>query len=103
MIGMQEGNVSPATAACCIHTHYGLEITGSFLFAGLYSAASESTTYYSPIVRNNGAGLGVIGALGAVSGGSGYVNGTYNGVALTGSASGFGAVATVVVSGGAVA
>ena len=61
MIGMQEGNFSPSTNACCIHTHYGLEITGSFTFAGLYSAASESTTYYSPIVRNNGAPLGVIG------------------------------------------
>jgi hypothetical protein len=40
--------------------------------------------------------------LGAVTGGSGYVNGTYNGVALTGSASGFGAVANIVISGGAV-
>ena len=65
MIGLQEGNTAPATIACCIHTHYGLEITGSFTFAGLYSAASESTTYYSPIVRNNGANLGVIGTLGA--------------------------------------
>ena len=102
MIGLQEGNPSPASVACCIHTHYGLEITGSFTFAGLYSAASESTTYYSPIIRNNGAALGVIGALGAVSGGSGYANGTYTGVALTGSATGSGALATVVVSGGAV-
>src|SRR5579863_7718041 len=33
MIGLQEGNISPATIACCIHTHYGLEITGSFTFA----------------------------------------------------------------------
>ncbi len=41
MIGLQEGNTAPATIACCIHTHYGLEITGSFTFAGLYSAASE--------------------------------------------------------------
>jgi hypothetical protein len=103
MIGLQEGNVSPASAACCIHTHYGLEITGSFTFAGLYSAASESTTYYSPIIRNNGAALGVVGSLGPVTGGSGYANGTYNGVALTGSATGFGAIANIVVSGGAVA
>lgn len=103
MIGLQEGNTAPATVACCIHTHYGLEITGSFTFAGLYSAASESTTYYSPIIRNNGASVGSIGSLGAVSGGAGYVNGTYNGVSLTGSANGQGAVANIVVSGGAVA
>lgn len=102
MIGLQEGNTSPATVACCIHTHYGLEITGSFSFAGLYSAASESTTYYSPIIRNNGASLGVIGAMGGVVGGSGYVNGAYTGVALSGSSTGRGAVANVVVSGGAV-
>ena len=102
MVGLQEGNTSPASAACCIHTHYGLEITGSYTFAGLYSAASESTTYYSPIVRNDGANLGVVGTLGAVSGGSGYINGTYSSVALTGSATGHGAIATVVVSAGAV-
>ena len=103
LIGFQEGNASPAANACCIHTHYGLEITGSFTFAGLYSAASESTTYYSPIVRNNGAGLGVVGALGSISGGSGYANGAYFNVSLTGSATGSGALANIVVSGGAIA
>ena len=102
MIGLQEGNIAPLTIACCIHTHYALEITGSFTFTGLYSAASESTTYYSPIIRNNGASLGVIGTLGAVTGGSGYVNGVYSGVTLSGSSTGVGAVATVTVSGGAV-
>ena len=102
MIGLQEGNTSPASVACCIHTHYGLEITGTFTFAGLYSAASESTTYYSPIIRNNGAPVGVIATLGAISGGSGYANGTYSNVALTGSLMGQGALANVVVSGGSV-
>lgn len=42
-----------------------------------------------------------IGSLGTVTGGSGYVNGTYFGVSLTGG-TGTGAVGTVVVSGGAV-
>lgn len=102
MIGMQEGNIAPATVACCIHTHYGLEITGSFSFAGLFSAASESTTYYSPIIRNNGASLGVIGALGTVSGGSGYTNGAYTGIVLSGSSTGAGAIANIIVSGGSV-
>ena len=103
MIGLQEGNTSPTTLACCIHTHYALEITGAFTFAGLYSAASESTTYFAPVIRNNGASLGVIGALGSVTGGSGYVNGVYSGVALSGSATGVGALATITVAGGAVA
>ena len=102
MIGLQEGNIAPASYACCIHTHYGLEIVGSFTFTGIYSAASESTTYYSPIVRNNGANLGVIGSLGAISGGSGYRNGVYTNVSLVGSATGVGAVATIQVSGGTV-
>lgn len=44
---------------------------------------------------------GMIGLLGAITGGSGYVNGTYGGVAFTGG-SGSGATATIVVSGGAV-
>lgn len=73
MIGLQEGNISPSNTACCIHTNYSLEITGSFTFSGIYSAAAESTTYYSPIVRNNGASLGVIGTLGTIAGGGGML------------------------------
>ena len=42
-----------------------------------------------------------IGSLGSVTGGSGYVNGTYFGVSLTGG-TGTGAVGTIVVSGGSV-
>jgi hypothetical protein len=102
MIGLQEGNLSPANTACCIHTHFALEITGSFTFAGVYSAASESTTYYSPIIRNNGASLGVIGSLGIFSGGTGYANGGYNNVPLSGSATGTGATANILVSGGSI-
>jgi hypothetical protein len=102
LIGLQEGNPSPAVFACCIHSHSAIEITGAFTFAGLYSAASESTSYFAPVVRNNGASHGVIGALGSISGGGGYVNGVYSGVALTGSSTGSGALATVTVSGGAV-
>ena len=102
MIGLQEGNTSPLTLACCIHSHYALEVTGAFTFAGVYSAAAESTTYFAPIVRNNGASLGVIGTLGPVSGGSGYVNGVYSGIALAGSTTGIGALATITVSSGVV-
>ena len=103
MIGLQEGNISPSNTACCIHTHYGLEITGSYTFAGLYSAASESTTYYSPIMQEQRRLSRRRSARSeAFPAAAGYANGTYNGVVLTGSATGAGALATVAVSGGVV-
>lgn len=46
-------------------------------------------------------GTGFIGLLGTITGGSGYANGTYGGVALTGG-SGTNATANIVVSGGVV-
>lgn len=102
LIGLQEGNSNPTTAACCIITHSRSRIEGSFTFSAVYEAASESTQWLSPIIRNNGATTGAIVSLGTVTGGSGYTNGTYTQVPLTGG-TGAGAIGTVVVSGGAVA
>lgn len=48
-----------------------------------------------------GTGTGFLGLLGTITGGSGYVNGTYGGIALTGG-SGTNATANITVSGGAV-
>ena len=102
MIGLQQGNYAPASTACCIQESHDLEVTGHFTFTAVYNAASESTTHVYPIFENEGASLGVIGALGAVSGGAGYVNGIYHNVPLTGSATGYGALANITVASGAV-
>jgi hypothetical protein len=101
-IGWQEGNSKPNAMACCIHVNHNPQTAGSFTFAARANDASETTTDYGAVIRSNGAAIGPIWSFGTIAPGSGYADGTYTSVALSGSATGTGAIATVVVSGGQV-
>lgn len=103
MIGYQEGSTNPATHACCIHENHDLQTWGNFTFAARYNAGTETDHDYGSIIRSSGStSAGSIWTLGTVTGGSGYANGTYTGVPLTGGA-GFDASANITVANGAVA
>ena len=72
-----------------------------FTFTALYNVGSEDNSYLDSFFVNNWSATGPLRALGTVTGGAGYTNGTYTGVALTGG-TGAGALATITVSGGSV-
>jgi hypothetical protein len=101
-IGYQNGNYHIGSLTCCVGSDTNVQVLGHYTFAALYSVAAESVSYYGSIFRNDGTTTGPIAALGSLSGGSGYVNGTYLGVVLTGGSGTDPAIATVVVSGNAV-
>lgn len=70
--------------------------------SGAYAVATASgNNVFQPGTTVNYCDAAAIGTLGAITGGSGYANGTYNYVPLTGG-TGSGAKAQIVVSGGAV-
>ncbi len=108
MIGLQEGNWAPGTnpafpiVACCVNSHRGLQIWGSFTFAAANLVGAESTSFDDgSIVANVGAGRGIITGLANLVGGAGYANGTFRNVPLI-QGSGWWANADITVSGGAV-
>src|SRR6202000_1655773 len=66
-------------------------------------AAYKATAgIYNNFIDHNFVLGNVIATTSGLNGGSGYVDGTYTNVPLTGSATGVGAIATIPVSGGAV-
>lgn len=78
-----------------------LDVTGftpAMIHAGHVIINETATDEYKPMPVF---GTGAINVLGTVTGGSGYTNGTFNNVPLTGG-SGTGATATIVVASGAV-
>ena len=78
-----------------------LDVTGftpDTIRAGHVIIRETSTNQYKPMPVD---GEGSIATLGSITGGSGYTNGTFNGVALTGG-SGTGATANITVASGAI-
>lgn len=107
------GDVSPNSPEICIqfgvvnatssawHHLDHVNCNNEFTLTALYNFGSEANTYEDSFFVNAHTSSGPIGNIGAITGGSSYTNGTYTNVAMTGGV-GSGALAKVVVSGGAV-
>jgi hypothetical protein len=110
-ISVRGDNVSPP--AICIqigmidgvsrawHSFDHVNCNNEFTFAAFYNFGSESVLFNDSMFSNVHSASGPIGALGALTAGSGYVNNQYTNVPLTGG-SGAGALATIVVNANAV-
>ncbi len=100
-IGIQIGGILAGLTACCIGSMTQVQTSGSFTLAGLYSDAAETMAFYSSRFSNTGTTTSPIRYVGTITPGSGYLDGFYNRVPLTGG-NGTGAVAKVWVQGGIV-
>lgn len=116
-IGIQIGGITEGLTACCISTLSQVQTGGSFTLAALYNLSAESMTFYGNRYRNSGTTTGPIRYFdtntpdptvacdgitkNVINGGSGYTDEHYNRVPLHGG-NGHGAIAKVIVCGGAV-
>ncbi len=98
-IGIQQAITGGTSSAWNVFDR--VNVNNNFKLAALYNFGSENNAYIASVFNNTYTAAGPIWSLGSITGGSSYTNGTYNNVPLTGGA-GSGALATVVVSGGAV-
>jgi len=105
-ICIQVGTLTGVSSAW--HNFERANCAGYFTFAALYNVGSEANTYIGETFTNAYTLSGPLWSLGAITGGSGYVDGVYPGVALTGGSCVIGATvtscskATITVAGGAV-
>ncbi len=100
-IGIQNGGIIAGIGACCIGSMINVQAAGSFTLAAYYSDAAETMATYSSRFSNTGTTTAPIRYVGTITPGSGYLDGFYNRVPLTGG-NGNGAVAKVWVQGGIV-
>ncbi len=100
-VGLQIGGTITGVLSCCIATVTNLQTFGTFTLAALYNGSAESMTFFGSRIRNNGSETAPIRYLTVATPGSGYTDGFYTRVPVTGG-SGSGAVAYVRVLGGVV-
>ncbi len=108
------GGTSGGTSTATVWVANGTVVAAAITSPGTGNAVGKTLTAAASSVGGSGSGLVLtitalnqysttgIATLGAVSGGSGYPNGTYNNVPLTTTGAGMGAQATIVVTGGSV-